>query len=579
MPNDAFMLRLITLLAMTVPSAFSTRTHATERASLILHNGEVQVLDESFRQVTAVAIAGDRILAVGSDEHVLQLADASTEVIDVEGAFVMPGFVEGHGHFLSLGEARMNLELAPCGTWQEIVDLVSSAAAGRPAGEWIVGRGWHQEKWETPANPHVQGYPVHDLLSQAAPDHPVLLTHASGHLAIANAAAMAIAGIDAETPDPDGGELLRDGQGRPTGVLRETAQGLVSRAYQAAESARTPAQRRADTRRAFELATRDCLRKGVTTFHDAGVSFAGIDQLRTFRDEGLFQVRLYVMVRDSNAALRQHLAAYRTDEVGGNYLVVRGVKRMIDGALGAHGAWLLEPYNDLPTSSGLNLDSLDRLKQTARLAAEHGYQLCVHAIGDRANREVLDLYDFMQRVDPQVRNLRWRVEHAQHLHPDDIPRFAELNVIASMQAVHCTSDAPFVITRLGEERARTGAYVWRSLTDAGALIVNGTDAPVEDVDPIATFAACVTRRLDDGSVFFPEQCLSRRDALVAATRNAAWAGFREHVSGTLEPDHEADLVVLSRNLLTCPDDVIRDTQVRLTVVGGEVRYRAESEGI
>jgi predicted amidohydrolase YtcJ len=546
-----------------------------DEVSLILLNGEIASMDTSATVHTAIAITGAHIAAVGDDASIRRLASSATQVIDLDGAFVMPGFVEGHGHFMSLGYSRMNLELAVCRTWQEIADLVGSAAATRAPGEWIVGRGWHQEKWNDVPQPNVEGYPLHDLLSQLAPNHPVLLTHASGHMAIANAAAMKLAGLDADTKNPAGGEILHDVDGNPTGVLRESAQGLVGRFYHAAQARRTAAQKDDDARLAFELATRDCLSKGVTSFHDAGVSFSGIDQLRQFEDEGLFKLRLHVMVRASNSEMAERLAEYRTGDPAGKMLVVRGIKRMIDGALGAHGAWLLEPYTDLPTSSGLNLDTMDSLKQTALLAAEHNYQLCIHAIGDRANREVLDLYDLVQRSHPGVRELRWRIEHAQHLHPDDIPRFAELAVIPSMQAVHCTSDAPFVVTRLGDERARHGAYAWRSLTDAGARIVNGTDAPVEDVDPIASFHATVTRQLKDGSTFFPEQSLNRLEAMATFTRNAAWAGYKEDVSGTLERGKEADLVVLSRNLLTCTDDEIPSTTVRMTIVEGKIRFRID----
>lgn len=565
-------LLLATLMALS--SRTGSAAAADEKASLILVNGYVATLDDNDSVHSAIAITGSRILAVGEQTAVMSFASEDTKVIDVAGAFVMPGFVEGHGHFMGLGESRRNLELAACLSWQEIVDLVGSAAATRPAGEWIVGRGWHQDKWSDSSGSGAASYPVHELLSQAAPDHPVLLTHASGHMAIANSRALALAGISADTPDPPGGEILHDAQGQPTGVLRESAQRLVGRKHALAQAGRTPDQIREDARLAFQLATRDCLSHGVTAFHDAGVSFAEIDELKSFEEAGLMQVRLFVMVRDNNAAMAAHLARYRTAEVRDRYLVVRSIKRMIDGALGAHGAWLLEPYADLPDSSGLNLDSLDSLKETALLAAEHQYQLCVHAIGDRANREVLNLYDLMQRSHPHVRDLRWRIEHAQHLHPLDIPRFGELGVIPSMQAIHCTSDAPFVVSRLGEQRAREGAYVWRSLTDSGAMIVNGTDTPVENVDPLASFHAMVTRRRPDGNTFFPEQCLSRREALLTCTRNSAWAGFRENDSGMLRPGREADLVVLSHNLLTCADDEILGTRVQMTIVGGTIRYRA-----
>jgi predicted amidohydrolase YtcJ len=316
------------------------------------------------------------------------------------------------------------------------------------------------------------------------------------------------------------------------------------------------------------------LRHGITSFQDAGSSTAEVDLLRELADRSELQVRLWVMLNEDNGVLARKLAAYRLVDHGGGYLTVRGIKRMVDGALGTHGAWLLEPYDDLPSSSGLNVLPLAELRKTAELALAHDYQLCVHAIGDRANREVLDLFEQFFRENPAKKDLRWRIEHAQHLHPDDIPRFASLGVIASMQGNHATSDGPFVVQRLGQRRAASGAYAWRALLDAKATVINGTDVPVERIDPIACFFSSVTRQMASGATFFPEQAMSRDEALQSYTAAAAWAAFEGTEKGTLTPSKLADIVVLSGDLLTAPATEIPKIRVETTIVGGKVRYQA-----
>ena len=334
----------------------------------------------------------------------------------------------------------------------------------------------------------------------------------------------------------------------------------------------TPAEAAARARRVLELASQEVLAKGVTSFQDAGSSFADVDLMKKMIDEGRINNRLWIMLRVDNKSLAANLAKYRTVDYGDGFLTVRGIKRSIDGALGPRGAWLLEPYADKPGDTGHNTTPVDEIRETARLATEHGYQLCVHAIGDRANRETLNIFEeaFKGR---DGKALRWRVEHAQHLHPSDIPRFGQLGVIASMQGVHCTSDAPYVIARLGARRAEEGAYVWQKLMQSGAVVSNGTDAPVEDVDPIASYYATVTRMLADGSVFYADQRMSRVDALKSYTLNAAFAAFEETTRGSLKAGKYADMVVLSKDILTVPDAEIPSAEVRYTVVGGKVRFK------
>ena len=322
----------------------------------------------------------------------------------------------------------------------------------------------------------------------------------------------------------------------------------------------------------LDLATQEVLSKGVTSFQDAGSSFADVDRLKAMADAGKLGVRLWVMLRQPNDALRQNLAKYRMVDYGDGFLTVRGIKHSIDGALGPRGAWLLEPYSDKPSDSGDNTTNVETIRETAKLALEHNYQLCVHAIGDRANRETLDIFEeaFKGRNGAE---LRWRVEHAQHLNPADIPRFGKLGVIASMQGVHCTSDAPYVLARLGKKRAEEGAYVWQKLMKSGALVTNGTDAPVEDVDPIASYYATVTRKLKNGSIFYPDQRMNRMEALRSYTINTARAAFEEDSKGTIKPGKYADFVVLSKDILTIPEDQIPTAQVMYTIVGGKVRYK------
>jgi predicted amidohydrolase YtcJ len=533
-------------------------------ADLVLRNGKVVTVDDALPDGEAIAIHGDRILAVGSDSAIAEYIGPGTEVIDLDGQLAIPGFIESHGHFLGVGAAKMQLDLMSVANWDEIVSMVADAVAEAEPGQFIRGRGWHQEKWDREPPGNVDGLPTHHTLSAVSPDNPVVLTHASGHASFANAKAMEMAGITSETPDPDGGEIVHDADGNPIGAFRERAQGLLSAAREGAPPS--------DPRRQAELAAEESLSKGVTTFHDAGAGFGTVDLYKQMVDDGALGIRLWVMIRQPNDRLAANLADYRMVGYGDDRLTVRAIKVSIDGALGPHGAWLLEPYSDLPTSTGLNTSPMDALEETARLAVENDYQLCVHAIGDRANREVLNVYQSAFEDNPDRSGLRWRIEHSQHLHPEDIPRFGELGVIAAMQGIHCTSDGPWVVPRLGEQRAREGAYVWRTLWDTGAVIANGTDAPVEDVDPIASYYATVSRVMPDGNVFFGEQRLTRMEALQTYTIKAAYAGFEEDIKGSLTAGKLADITVLSQDILTIPESEIPMTEVVYTIVGGQVMY-------
>jgi predicted amidohydrolase YtcJ len=453
--------------------------------------------------------------------------------------------------------------------------MVAEAAKQAKPGAWIFGRGWHQEKWDKAPPNSVDGVPTHDELSKASPNHPVYLTHASGHASFANAKALQSAGINESTPDPAGGTIVRDKLGRPSGLLRENAQDIVEAAIDAYQAQRSPEEIEAEQIEYVQLAGQESLSKGVTTFHDAGSSFKTIDLFKKLADEGKLPVRLYVMVRgESNEAMEEKLLAYRLIEHGNSFLTVCSIKRQIDGALGSHGAWLLEPYEDMPQSTGLVLEPVEDITRTCEIAAKHGFQVNTHAIGDRANREVLDIYQKIFQANPDKKDLRWRIEHVQHLHPDDIPRFAALGVIASMQGVHATSDGPWVPKRLGEKRSSEGAYVWRKLWDSNAVVTNGTDTPVEDVSPIASFYATVSRRVADGSAFYAEQKLTREEALKSYTLNNAYAAFEENIKGSLASGKLADVVVLSADIMAVPDEEILSAEVLYTIVDGKIVYQS-----
>jgi hypothetical protein len=560
-------MRSIALAALSVCVAIA------QPADLVLRNGKIVTMNAAQPVVQALAARGDRVSALGNNADAAKWIGPRTQVIDLHGQLAIPGFIEGHGHFTGVGEYRLGLDLREARTWDQIVAQVARAAQQAKPGEWILGRGWHQEKWDHAPNPNVEGFPLHASLDAVAPNNPVLLTHASGHAVFVNKKAMEAAKITRDTPNPSGGEILKDASGDPTGLLRETAQQLANRAHDAYLAKRTPEQAAADLRKVIGIAAKECLSKGITTFEDAGSPLTTADMFRAMAEHNELPLRLWVMLRGPNDLLAKNLDRYRTLDTGQNHLAIRAVKRYMDGALGSRGAWLLAPYTDKPESTGLNVEDPADIRAAAELAIAHDYQLCVHAIGDRANRETLNIYESVFREHPEKKDLRWRIEHAQHIDPADIPRFGQLGVIAAMQAIHCTSDAPYVLLRLGPKRAEEGAYVWQKLMKSGAVVGNGTDAPVEDVSPIACYYAAVSRRLKDGTTFFPDQRMSREEALRAYTVNNAYAAFQEKLKGSLEAGKLADVTVLSKDILTIPEDQILATDVKYTIVGGKVMFQ------
>ncbi|MCU0387555.1 MAG: amidohydrolase [Chitinophagaceae bacterium] len=567
------LIRSVSWIVLVCASCLSSCSNGKKGgADTVIVNATVYTADSLRTSAEALAIKDGIIVYAGTNDSARLYIDEKTEVIDAEGKFVMPGFIEGHGHIHGLGDFLRDINLMTVANWDEALQRLDSAIKLAKPGEWIIGRGWHQEKWDkTPLANHL-GYPYKSALDSISPNNPVMLTHASGHSVYVNSKALEIAGVNEETPNPDGGDIVKDPAGNIVGVLEETAMGLVRRPYSEYVRQQTDEQRKEKWRKGIELAENDCLRKGITSFVDAGSSFEQMVWMEDLAAKGQLQIRHWMMLRESLENLKANKAKLPLINAGNGFLTVKAVKVSLDGALGSYGAWLLAPYTDRLGFFGQNTFPMDSLKAIAGWCWDNGLQLCVHAIGDRANRETVNIFA-EQIAKDKSRSHRWRVEHAQHVHPAEIPRFKEWGIIASMQGIHCTSDAPFAPKRLGNERCKTGAYMWKSFWDAGVLVNNGTDAPVEDADPIANFYATVTRKGKSGIAFYPEERLSREQALYSYTMANAIAQFEEKEKGSLVPGKYADIVMLSNNLLTCGDEEILGTKILMTMVGGKVKYR------
>ena len=552
----------------------------TVAADVVIRGGKVATVDPDLGNVEALAINGYQITAVGSNEEISSLIGSETKIVELNGRFAMPGFIEGHGHYLSLGRSKQILDLNDVKNWNEIVSMVAVAVDKANPGDWIFGRGWHQDKWDSLPDAAVDGVPINDTLNEVSAENPVILGHASGHAAFWNDLALEVAGVTDDTPNPEGGTIVRTPDGKATGLMRETAQRLINQARREYDGRLTPEQEESLNRERAQLAADEALKYGVTSFHDAGASFETIDFFKQLEDEGKLDIRLYAMVRRvSNEMMEEALPQYKMLSEGNDFLTVRSIKRQIDGALGAHGAWLLEPYVDLPETSGLVLEKIEDIERTAEIAVRHGFQVNTHAIGDRANQETLDIYErTWNRLDVDGKQLRWRIEHAQHIDPLDVPRFGELGVIASIQAVHGTSDGPWIPSRLGDERAEATSQPWRDLFNTNAIVTNGTDVPVERINPIASYYSSVSRTMNNGLKFYPKHVMTREEALQSYTINNAFAAFEENIKGSLTPGKYADVVILSQDLLTVDEDKIPGITVDITIIGGKIKYIRDPSG-
>jgi len=545
-----------------------------EEADLIFTNGVIYTVDESNPKVEAVAIKDGMILNLGNNQDVLAHTGDNTEVMDLQGKTMTPGFIESHGHLMGIGYNKLELDLMYVKTYDELVEKVAEAVAKAEPGDWITGRGWHQDKWIEKPEKMVKGFQTNEPLNEVSPDNPVFLRHASGHASFANEAALEMAGISnltGERPgEVEGGEIIVDELGNPTGVLTERASGLVARLV--------PAETPERAEEALTLALQELVEKGITSFHDAGSGQAVIDLVQKFKDEGKLTVRQYIMLTGRQPELlEQWYEKGPMIDSADHMLTVRSIKLNCDGALGPRGAWLLEDYTDRPGHRGHETLPMEVVTEVSEKALPLGFQVCSHAIGDRANQEILDRYEGAFAKFPDATDHRFRIEHAQHLHPDDIPRFGELGVIAAMQAIHLSSDRPWAIDRLGEKRIIDGAYVWQKLFQTGARICNGTDAPVEPVDPIPSFYASVTRKTLEGlpeGGYEGDQKMTREQALKSYTLDGAYAEFEEDFKGSIEIGKAADFTVFDKDIMTVHEDEILDTKVKMTVVAGKVVYKA-----
>lgn len=558
-------------------SAFIVLSCAPDRepAALVIKGGSIYTMNPSQPKVEAVVVVADTIAFAGSEKEADEWIGKDTKIIDLQGKTMTPGLVEGHAHIMGIGYNELNLDLMGVTSYDEIVARVQEAVSKAKPGEWIIGRGWHQDKWTTKPEVMVKGFPVHKKLSEVSPNNPVYLSHASGHAVFVNAKAMEIAGVNQlskenlQTVKIEGGEIIRDELGNPTGLFSEgMAMGLISK--------HLPEESDERNATALELAIKACHRNGITSFHDAGASGNSIALFHKFKDEGKLDLRLYVMVSGGDRELVHEWIKKGPEIDPKANLTIRSIKLHCDGALGSRGAWLLEPYTDRPDYSGGATISLDTVLSTARGALAAGFQVCSHAIGDKMNQEVLNRYETAFNENPgKAKDHRFRIEHAQHLHPDDIARFGKLGVIPAMQAIHMSSDRPWAIDRLGEKRIVDGAYMWQSLLKSGSKIVNGTDAPVEPVNPIPSFYASISRKTLKGQPeggYEPAEKMTREQALRSYTLDAAYGAFQEKQLGSIEPGKFADFTILTQDIMEIVEDEVLKTEVAMTIVGGKIVY-------
>lgn len=551
---------LVVLLTVFAPTLL-----AQDRpADLVVLNARIYTVDAGRPLAQAMAIRDGRVVYVGSNRGALAVSTAQTQRMDLDGKTVIPGMIDAHAHLLSLGTALRRVDLVGTRSYAEIIEKVAARARTMAPGEWVQGRGWDQNDWGDTR------FPTHEALSRAVPDHPVYLTRVDGHAALVNAKALELAGVNAATRDPDGGRLLRDDAGNPTGVLIDRAQGIVARVI--------PELSTTELREATLAAIAEANRWGLTGIHDAGVGPRIIDQYEALAREGRYNLRNYVMIGSDDATLDRYFRRGPQNGLYDGRLWIRSIKISADGALGSRGAALLESYSDEPGNTGLITVPFDRVRNVAVRALEQRFQLNVHAIGDAANRMVLDAFEAALDQVPTPDH-RFRVEHAQVIHFQDIPRFAQLDVIPSMQGSHQTSDMYWAMNRLGWTRVQ-GAYAWRSLLKTGVVIPNGSDFPVESANPLISFKAFVTRQDADGwpaGGWFPEERTTRDEALTSMTLWPAYAAFMEDIAGSLSAGKYADFVVLDQDIMTIDPDRILDTKVLMTVLGGRIVFRRNGD--
>ncbi len=548
---------LLVALAMTAARA--------EPADSILLNGNIYTVNGKQPHAEAIAVEANRIAFVGSNTEAEKFRGDNTRVIDLHGRALFPGFTDSHCHIFGIGEREMNLNLEGMNTLGDFLTKVQERVTKTETGKWITGRGWIETFWNPPQ------FPTRNHLDKIAPRNPAFLTRADGHAAIANSAALKIAGITRDTPNPFGGEILKDKtSGEPTGMLLDNAMDLVSKDI--------PPPNEAEREQAFVVGVEREIKLGWCEIQNAGSELADQTIIHRAFDGGRIKIRVINAAYGPGEAAQKLLQNGPTLNAYGHRFTQRTIKVMFDGALGSRGAALLAPYSDKPDTSGYLTQKESDLAPMFEQALRRGIQVETHAIGDRANRIILDLYErALQSVSPDQRKIhepRWRVEHAQILSAQDLPRFAKLGVIASMQPSHAISDLFFAPARLGLDRL-AGAYAWNSLLKIGAIICGGSDAPVERGEPMTEFYAAVTRksiRGESGEGWHPEQAVSRDEALKMFTINAAYAAFEEKDKGSVESGKLADFTILSNDIMKIPEPLILNTRCVMTVIGGEIVY-------
>jgi hypothetical protein len=553
------MIRIVVPAVALALTAGHLASQAPAPAELILHNGRIYTVDPSRPFVDAMVVRDGRVVFTGPERLALNYKGAATRMVDLDGRTVIPGMIDAHAHMGGLGQALQVVDLVGTRSYDEIVARVAARAREVPAGTWILGRGWDQNDWADTR------FPTHEALSRAVTNHPVYLTRVDGHAALVNEAAMRAANVTRATPDTRGGRLERNADGSPTGVLIDDAMFQVQRVI--------PPRSADDIKRGMRLAIAEANKWGLTGVHDAGV---GRDEVAAYEElarSGDYPLRHYIMIQPDDSTLQAFLPKGPQRGAHNGRLWISSIKAYADGALGSRGAALLEPYSDDPKATGLVRVAPERLADVAVRALRSGFQLNTHAIGDRGNRMVLDAYEKALTQVP-AGDHRFRIEHAQIIHSDDIPRFAALGVIPAMQSSHQTSDMYWAGNRLGQGRL-LGAYAWRSLLNTGVVIANGSDFPVEHVNPLISFHAAFSRQDANNwpvGGWLPQEAMTRDEALKSMTIWAAHAGFMEKEVGSLEPGKYADFVILDQDIMQIPAELVLKTRVMSTWVGGKTVY-------
>ena len=554
---------LLVAAMVTVGCAPSTDDGA---ADLVLRGGEVAAVDADFSIQQAVAVADGIIVFVGSDEDVEPFIGPSTRVIELDGRLLTPGMVDAHGHPFNLGntEEEEFFSVRGATSWGEVVERVAARIGEMEPGEWLIGGGWYQDDWAD------NTIPEHDSLSAVSPDNPVFLYRRGGNSAFVNAKALEIAGIDAGTPDPYGGIIGRKADGSPSGFLVNMGNNMVSDHFPAPDKPLTWYMERLSRAAAMGNEV------GLTGWHDAGIEPTLIDAYKALVDEGALTVRVNAMLQNPREGnLEEYFTEHRVVDYGGRDLFqVRSVKVFFDGALGSRGAALFEPYADDPENLGVYEIRPEHLYEVSVAALRTGMQVCPHAIGPRAVKDVLDIYE-EAFVEAPGEDVRFRIEHAELVGPDDVARFAELGVIPSVQPIHHPSDMEFLPHRLGPDRAAKYASPWRSLIDAGSVLPLGSDFAIYSHNPLTGFYAAITRQNEDGTPaegFYAEEAMTREEALRGYTIWPAYAAFLENVVGSIEVGKYADLVVFDQDILSIEPAEILETNVDFTIVDGKVVY-------